>query len=457
MRSTLLLASVASGLLLASCGDPERPVLSDVLIGHCEYVSPFTNEPECRDYLGSWSAEDATADCTKLKSEIALDTACPSADVLGWCLTDDDGEQLRIHILGTDTSRCGSSKTGCQFFGGGYWDPSALCAGEDELLVLDNAWPQPERVCMDPLPGEPPGQSEGGQVCTWEIISGATEEGRVFSDYASCDTVRLQRPYSPVPPNRRSLEADSRMDDTDYVADVRWVQSQLKSSACVCCHDRSAPSGPSVFDLDTEDNLFNQFNDRGIAMGAGWISTVGFGAWPPEQNNGFERSDLDDPNDSIMPTTDMDRMIALFEREASHRGMKRSDYAGEQYGAAILDELRLFRPSACTEDEGVGADGRLRWLPGRARYVYVLEADADTPTVPPNLDRPEGTLWRLDLKADAYPVGSESIVYGEVPSEMVQRIPESGKPPALRSGRQYYLYVTADITFPISRCLFTAP
>jgi hypothetical protein len=450
---------VALALALASCGDPERPQLSEIVVGHCEYISPFTNDPECRDYLGDWSVEDASADCTKLKSTFVADDPCPEADVLGWCLTDDDGEQMRIHVLGDDDKKCGISKTGCQFFGGGYWEAAPICGGDasDELIILDNVFPQAEHICVDPLPGSPPGQSEGGQVCTWQIISGATEEGRVYSDYASCEPVRIQRPYSPVPPNARYAEPDPRMDDPAYAADVAWVQDQLKSSACVCCHDGSAPNGPSVFDLDATGNMLNQFNDRGIAMGTGWISTVGFGAWPPEQNNGFERADLDDPHDSIFPTTDMDRMIGIFLREADHRGLKEADFASDTYGAGPLDVLRGYEPTACSADEGIGADGLLRWLPGRARYVYVLEEGTVSPTVPPNLDTPEGTIWRLDLQADAYPVASSTITYGEVPEDMVQRFPADGSPPpALQKGKTYYLYVTADIVFPISRCLFTA-
>ena len=150
-------------LLAFGCGDPERPVLSDVLVGHCEYISPFTQDPECRDYLGTWSVEDATADCTKLKSEFVVETACPEADVLGYCLTDDDGQQMRTHVLGDDPKKCGASKTGCQFFGGGYWDADEVCGGQDELIVLENYFPQPTLTCSDPLPGEPAGLSDDGK------------------------------------------------------------------------------------------------------------------------------------------------------------------------------------------------------------------------------------------------------------------------------------------------------
>ncbi|MBK7760639.1 MAG: hypothetical protein IPI35_30400 [Deltaproteobacteria bacterium] len=76
--------------------------------------------------------------------------------------------------------------------------------------------------------------------------------------------------------------------------------------------------------------------------------------------------------------------------------------------------------------------------------------------MPPNLDTPEGTIWRVDLPRDGSPVFSESVVYGEVPEGMVQIFPETGAPAELVPGKEYYLYVTADILYPISRCVFVA-
>lgn len=447
-------------LLLTACPDPDRPVLSDKLVGSCTYVNRFSNGPECRDYLGDWTEEEAEADCVKQKSEFVPGAPCEVESVLGYCLLDDAGAQMRVSAIGDDPTKCGSNKTGCQFFGGGFWEPSEICGAEgaDELVILENVFPQPKRVCVDPLAGEPPGQSEDGKVCTWEIISGVTEEGRRFSDYASCDPVRQQRGYSPVPPNERYNEPDPRMEDPAYVAEVDWLRGQIRAGGCVCCHDSEAPNGPAVFDADATGNLMNQFNNNGLAMGAGFISTVGFGAWPPEQNNGFARSDLEHPNDSIFPTTDMERMKRLFTAELAYRGLGEEDFAGLDYGAGPLDALRQFKPALCSPAEGIDASGTMHWKPGRARYVYVLEAGSISPTVPPNLDTPEGTIWRIDLPEDGDPLPSGSIKYGQVPSTMVQRFPADGAAPApLVKGRPYYLYASADVVYPISRCLFIAP
>jgi hypothetical protein len=91
---------------------------------------------------------------------------------------------------------------------------------------------------------------------------------------------------------------------------------------------------------------------------------------------------------------------------------------------------------------------------GQARYLYVLAAGAKNPGVPPNLDQPEGTIWKLDVSPKASPLKS-GIAYGSTPAGSAQAVPASGAPAALVSGNQYYLYALADIGVPITRCLFT--
>jgi hypothetical protein len=383
-------------------------------------------------------------------------TSCATDASLGACIFDDGEAQIVATVVDTDESKCGSNKFGCEVFANGYWDASAICDGNEEIAVLEDPFPQPELVCSDPLPGEPEGQSEDGQVCTWNIVSGVTEEGRRYSDYVSCDNVIRQRGYAPVPPGPHAADEDARMDDPTYVADVDWVRGQIESGSCACCHSASSGRAGAVFDTNAPGNLMNQFNDTGLAMGAGWVSTVGFGTYEPEDNNGFWRSSPEYPNLSIVPTTDPLRMMAVFARELEHRGLTRDDFVDVKYGAGPLDEQLAYRPAQCSDAEGVAADGTIRWLPGLARYVYVMEAGALSPTVPPNLDLPVGTLWRIDVPMDGTPVPSKSVTYGELPDGMTQAWPATGAPPALVPGKQYYLYASADILYPISRCLFTA-
>ena len=441
--------------LLLACATADRPILVGNSIGSCSYVSPFSKEPECRDFYNA-EVSEAEASCAKVDATFEAGVPCAVPEVLGSCTWEDDGVQIRATVEGNDPSHCGSNRFGCETFAKGYWEPAATCAGSDEIVVLDDPFPQPVQVCMDPVEGEPAGQSADGQVCTWDMVSGATEEGRRFSDYAGCENVIRQRGYTPIAANPLADAADSRMDDPAYVQEVDWVRGQLRAGSCDCCHSARAADGAAVFDADFSGNVANQFNDRGLAMAAGWIPTIGFGTYPPEQNNGFERSSPENPYLSIIPTTDQARMMAFFEAELAHRGRSRAEFADDQYGAGPLDAQLNYQPERCTEAEGIGSDGLLRWLPGRARYIYVLEAGAMSPTVPPNLDLPDGTRWRVDLPADGVPVSSETVVYGEVPAGMTQMYPAAGAPDPLVPGKDYYLYVSADVLYPISRCIFTA-
>lgn len=448
-------------VILAGCRPSGRPVpqLPNKVVGHCTYVNGFSKLEECRDYVGEWTDAQATDDCAGQSSTAVLGAACGIEKNLGVCILGGTNDQwTRITFPGEDAQKCSSMQRGCEFFGGGIFDPSSVCGGIEPGTGGTGlpTFQQPSLTCVDPKPGEPAGKSEGGKVCTWEAISGATEEGRSFESYASCDKVRTQRPYYPVGPDPRAGKADERLADPVYVKELDWVKSQVRSAACTCCHSTNAPEGAANWFVEATPNFIDTFHDRGLAMGAGWVDTVGFGAYPPEQNNGFSRPTPADPHRSIFPTTDNARMVAFFEAELARRGVEKSAYAGT-YGAGPLDDQRFFTPKACEASEGVSADGTLRWLNGPARYVYVLEAGSGNPTVPPNLDLPEGTLWRLDVPASGTPVKSGEVKFGVVPSGTTQKFPASGAPAALVSGRSYYLYVVADIVFPNSRCLFTAP
>jgi hypothetical protein len=145
-------------------------------------------------------------------------------------------------------------------------------------------------------------------------------------------------------------------------------------------------------------------------------------------------------------------MVAFLEAELARRGFERSDFAEtEPFGGPLYDQL-VFEPGAC--DEGVGVIGdQVTWTGGGARYVYVLEVGSMSPGVPPNLDTPDGTLWRLDVSPDAEPVAS-GIVYGSAPAGSTQIVPAAGAAPSLNPGT-YYLVVLRDVYQPITRCLFT--
>jgi hypothetical protein len=185
-------------------------------------------------------------------------------------------------------------------------------------------------------------------------------------------------------------------------------------------------------------------------MLAGWVDSTSFGAFPPEQNNGFDR------HTTGLPTTDVPRMRAFLESLLEDRGITREqarvDYAA--FGGPLYTQS-LFEPTACANGEGIDGAGLLTWTGGPARYVYVLEADAANPGVPPNLDTPLGTRWRLDVERESTPVES-GLSFGATPEGTTQRVPATDPPSALTPGQTYYLYILRDIGIPITRCLFTA-
>lgn len=457
----VLTTAVLSFAASCGCGGGPVPTLPDKVVGNCTYVNRFSQREECKDYVGEWDLQAATDDCKGNGAEIVVGTACGIEQRLGYCIfvKEKDVRYERITFPGNEAERCGSSQRGCEFFGGGVFDPAPVCGGIEPGsggTGLPTFQP-PVLTCKDPLPGEPAGQSANGQVCTWEAISASTEEGRSFEDYASCDRVRTQRPYYAVPPAPDATKDDPRMQDAAYVAELTWVKGQIEASACICCHSTRAPKGTSQWFIESPGNFMNSFFPRGIAMGAGWIDSVGFGAYDPADNNGFWRPSPEDPVGTMFPTTDKVRMQRFFEAEAAYRGLKKEDYSGT-YGGGPLDEQRFYQPKACELGEGVGADGTLTWKNGDARYVYVLEAGSANPTVPPNLDLPMGTLWRLDVPPEGTPVKSGQVKYGVTPTGVTQAFPPMNVAPAtLESGKQYYLYVLADIVVPNTRCLFTMP
>jgi hypothetical protein len=367
----------------------------------------------------------------------------------------DDGTGYQLVSAGADASKCSGAVTGCTVFGGGTFEPGNTCS---DTTVPDGGsgneygtvpFVQPYQVCKDPLPGEPAGQSDGGQVCTWTLISGATEAGRHYEDYASCSDVLTNRPYYASPPAGTTPANDPRLADTAYLAEVAWAKTQVEATACVCCHTALAPKGASNWRIDGPGIWLDTVGDNGLAMMAGLAASDALGAYPASMNNGFDRTTLG------LPTTDIPRMQRLLVAEWMRRGHALSEAADvPAFGGPLVDQL-AYVPSACTQGEGVAADGTITWTGGAARYVYVLAAGSKSPGVPPNLDTPVGTQWFVDVPTSAQPMAS-GIKYGRLSGAQVQRLPATGPALDLTAGSTYYLYVLKDIGFPITRCLFTA-
>ncbi len=421
--------------------------------GRCDYTNPFSQGDECREYSGSgWTGEEIEADCEDQSGTATLDAVCDDSGVLGRCIIDGGTDrEVQIVSYGSDEGSCAITQTGCETFGGGEFEPEGVCAGEDPTGTggggPGSPFIQPTLECRDPIAGEEPGDGPDGQICTWQLISAATEEGRRYADYADCNVVYTQRPYYSVAGNDET--DDPRMDDPDYVAEADWVREQVEATACACCHSDVAPMGTSNWTIDSPGNWVGTFDDTGLAFSAGWIDSSSFGEFAPEDNNGFDRT-------YGIPSTDPLRMRDFFLGELEHRGLVEDDFADEPaFGGPLYTQL-VYEPAACEKGERVDRDGSIHWDGGGARYIYVLESGSGNPTVPPNLDLPEGTLWRVDVPWDEADVMfSGEVDYGDAPAIAAQSFPVSDSAPGLTPGQDYYLYVSADVGIPLTRCLFT--
>lgn len=429
-----------------------------IALGSCLYENPFGGSAECKEYVGSgWTNDTAEADCAVPlpgadPGTFVLGEACDRSVILGECfIAGGQPEATTLVFPGDDPASCGGVELGCGFAQGEFV-PSAVCEGSEGGggVGSDSAFRPFEQVCVDPIEGEPAGAGPDGQVCTWEAISANTEEGRRYIDYASCEPVYTQRPYWAVDVEWETADDDPRLTDEAFQEELAWVTSQVEAAACVCCHSTEiAPDGPSMWYLEAGPIWTDSFTDNGAAMMAGWIDSTSFGAFDPADNNGFDR------RTTGVATTDISRMQAFWEADLARRGLSRADFAeAEPFGGPLYDQL-TYEPSACENGEGISASGEITWSGGDARYVYVMTPDSDNPGVPPNLDLPGGTLWRLDVDWTSEPVSS-GIAYGAVPDGAAQAFPSSGAPPALTPGETYYLYVLRDIYQPLTRCLFTA-
>ena len=306
----------------------------------------------------------------------------------------------------------------------------------------------PYRSCEPPKSGGP-GQGPNGEVCTNVMISGATEEGRYFPDYASCGVVITQRPFWSAPPARTTAPDDPRLKDAAYMEELAWAKTQIEATGCVCCHDsKSLGKQASQWDVRAEPIWLDSLSDTGLALFAGLADSSVLGAYHADENNGFDRTTIG------IPTTDIPRMERFMKAELTRRGISEAEArAVPPFGGPIY-ENRVAKPTACKAGEGITPEGRVRWQGGNARYVYVLDEKSENPGVPPNLDLPEGTQWRLDVLPNADGVAS-GLTFGTTPAGSFQAFPERTPAAALEQGKTYHLTVLRDVGLPLVNCLFT--
>jgi hypothetical protein len=307
----------------------------------------------------------------------------------------------------------------------------------------------PFENCQDPLAGDPAGKGKDGKVCANVAISGATEAGKSFSKYASCEVVRTQRPYYPTPPAKVPSSTDPRLNDAAYMAEVNWAKGELQASGCVCCHDSTIlPKGSSQWDISSAGVWLDTISDTGLGFFAGYADSSVLGAYPAADNHNFDRAVTG------VPSTDPARMKKLITAELAQRGIsvEKASSASPFGGPIYVNSIRP--PTACTAGEGVLPDGTIAFKGGNARYVYMLEVGSKNPGVPPNLDRPMGTRWRLDVLPSADALAS-GLAYGKTPGGSYQDTPVSTPALTLEKGTQYVLHVLKDVGLPLANCVFT--
>lgn len=324
-----------------------------------------------------------------------------------------------------------------------YRDDVTLVTDADD--AMPGVFIPPFVACREPLDGAP-GNGPGGKVCANVAISGCTEEGRYYPDYGDCEVVLTQRPYAPLPPRvEPDAGDDPRLEDADFMSELAWAKQQVEASACTCCHDsRQVPS--SQWDVAAEPIWLDTLSDSGLALFSGLADSATLGAFPAADNFGFDRSYTG------IPSTDGERMRALMLGELERRGISVEEAkAVPPFGGPIYANYNA-KPTRCTAEQGIDPDGVVHF-PDDARYVYVLESGTKNPGVPPNLDLPEGTLWRLDVLPNAEPIRA-GFRYGDTPAGSYQHTPPASPAPALPFAKTYHFVVIKYVGLTSVNCTF---
>ena len=284
-------------------------------------------------------------------------------------------------------------------------------------------------------------QAEDGsmQVCIWNHVSGAVPEGYAFTEFGTCEEVWTQGPswfYHPEP----LFESDeSLLEDEAYMAELEWVRSQGKASGCACCHSSEMTGYASRWDYDAP-GIWTDTMPPIIVGRLVWPMSISSSVYSEDQNHGLTGEE------TLIPTTDTERMKAFFQGEFERRGGTQADIeaASEQF---LTVNFQLFEnPVDCIAPfEGIDENGMVIWNGTTARQIYIQELDADNPGFMPNFDLPEGTVWALyaDPAGDGFESGE--IRAGLAPSNGLQRVPADGSVPVLVPGQRYRLFVTPDI------------
>lgn len=373
-----------------------------------------------------------------------LDSLCCLIIALGACAPlgcDSDTESESIEVASWDT----------------YEAPPPSEALQDRLMNHPAIYPYEECLSASETVASIPEQnmsySDDGtpQLCVWHHPAGCVPEGLRYPDVMSCDDVRTNGPSWFIPPTQKFVTDPSLMEDQQYKSELKWVKEQVASSACSCCH--SSQSGyASFFDIDAPGAWIDTLTMTGIVMAAGLADEHKYlGYLPPDDNHGFDRET------TIFATTDIPRMRAFFNAEFERRQGTEEDISTARQTFIQINGGLFMEPTECGVGEGVDEEGHIIWKGDNARQVYIQEVGSNNPGSPPNLDKPEGTVWAVYANTDTEGLVSGTITPGIAGEGARQAVPEDVDTEAVfEDGKTYRLFVTPDfLRVTQTNCTFT--
>lgn len=296
---------------------------------------------------------------------------------------------------------------------------------------------------------------EDGQeyVCVWNNPTASAPEGVPFNEVGSCEHVFTQAPSWFVRP-RRVYESDSSLlENEDFVRELKWAQSQIESSGCACCHSSAIGTDHVTgFDFNAPEVWTDTLNNSRLYLLSGTITQhQDFGFYDSEETHGFSREI------TMIPSTDPMRLRAFFLSEFERRNGSEEDITKAYNAIDSLFGQQAEESEECAPDEGI-IDGKITWNEDKeARQIYIQEITSKLPGFPPNLDRPEGTVWAYQLPS-VQDVGFKSgeISLDSLPEEAIQLVPKDSSIPQLEVGKTYRLFVRPDVMLNrILNCTFT--
>ena len=236
---------------------------------------------------------------------------------------------------------------------------------------------------------------------------------------------------------------------------MAWAQQEIRSSGCACCHSSQSGSNyASSWDADAPEVWTDTISNARLYLLSGRIPEHReFGAFSPEENHGARRENV------MIPSSNPERLQAFFLSEFERRGGGEEDQADAQRQMDALFSRKAAEPRECISPfEGL-IDGTLVWNSEQgARQVYIQELSSDIPGFPPNLDKPEGTVWAIRMPFDQEPILPGTLTPGQLPASAIQLIPADGSAPIFESGKQYRVFVTPDVMLlNLANCIIQMP